>query len=93
MCQDDEKPDSDEDWKVGKDVDSDTDDEMYFEEENIKNIRAKSFSAHELAAVRMLFLFTDLWLQLEGLQIKLYQFCVLCRTQERGGSLDQKRLG
>lgn len=46
----DEEPDSDEDWKVGKDVDSDTDDEMYFEEENVKNIRAKSFSAHELAA-------------------------------------------
>ncbi|XP_024025259.1 origin of replication complex subunit 1A [Morus notabilis] len=45
-----EETDSNEHWKVGKDVDSGTDDVLYDEEESIRNIRAKSCSAHKLAA-------------------------------------------
>ncbi|PON89187.1 Zinc finger, FYVE/PHD-type [Trema orientale] len=48
--EEDEEPDSDEDWKVCNDVGSDTDDDTFYEEESIQNLQAKSSSAHELAA-------------------------------------------
>ncbi|KAF4346337.1 hypothetical protein G4B88_013068 [Cannabis sativa] len=48
--EEDEESESDEDWKVCKDVDSNTDDDMYYEEENVQNIPEKSYSAHVKAA-------------------------------------------
>ncbi|KAM1256124.1 hypothetical protein ACFX1Q_030280 [Malus domestica] len=46
---DDDEAGSDEDWKVGKDLDFDSED-MDYDEESIKSILAKPFRAHELAA-------------------------------------------
>ncbi|GMY16291.1 origin of replication complex subunit 1B-like [Fagus crenata] len=48
--EDGEEDDSDDDWKLCKDSDSDTDEEIEYEEENIKNLPTKPSSAHELAA-------------------------------------------
>ncbi|BBH02204.1 origin recognition complex 1 [Prunus dulcis] len=47
---DDDGAESDEDWKLSKDPDSDTEEEMDYDEESIKNILAKPSRAHELAA-------------------------------------------
>ncbi|VVA32776.1 PREDICTED: origin [Prunus dulcis] len=47
---DDDGAESDEDWKLSKDPGSDTEEEMDYDEESIKNILAKPSRAHELAA-------------------------------------------
>ncbi|KAH7560573.1 hypothetical protein JRO89_XS10G0046500 [Xanthoceras sorbifolium] len=41
---------SDEDWNSGKVADSDTDEDMKYEEENVKSLQNRPFPAHELAA-------------------------------------------
>ncbi|ONI06223.1 hypothetical protein PRUPE_5G048200 [Prunus persica] len=48
--EDDDGAESDGDWKLSKDPDSDTEEEMDYDEESIKNIIAKPSRAHELAA-------------------------------------------
>ncbi|KAL6294554.1 hypothetical protein ACE6H2_002696 [Prunus campanulata] len=48
--EDDDGAESDGDWKLSKDPDSDTEEEMDYDEESIKNILAKPSRAHELAA-------------------------------------------
>ncbi|WCJ36901.1 origin recognition complex 1 [Euphorbia peplus] len=48
--EDGEDADSDEDWSSPKDVESDTDEDIDYEQENLKELRSKSSSAHDLAA-------------------------------------------
>ncbi|XP_057973097.1 origin of replication complex subunit 1B-like [Malania oleifera] len=50
-CEEDkEEPDSDEDWNSCKDSESDTEEDMACEEQNMKNLVMRPSSAHELAA-------------------------------------------
>lgn len=50
--QDGEEGDSDDDWKLCKDIDSDTDEDMaYEEEESEKDVLSKPSRANELASV------------------------------------------
>ncbi|KAL1345252.1 hypothetical protein HN51_019025 [Arachis hypogaea] len=48
--EDGEEIDSDEDWNVSKESDSDTDDDIVYEEENLKNTRSQPSTSHQLAA-------------------------------------------
>ncbi|KAJ6670816.1 ORIGIN RECOGNITION COMPLEX SUBUNIT 1 [Salix viminalis] len=42
--------DIDEDWKSSKDAESDTDEDVEYEDEKVKNLQSRASSAHELAA-------------------------------------------
>ncbi|EEF48892.1 origin recognition complex subunit, putative [Ricinus communis] len=41
---------NDEDWNCSKDAESETDEDMEYGEENVKNLQARAFLSHELAA-------------------------------------------